>query len=292
MADPESESSSFNHSANQPTSSSPTVDDLLGGQSPSTDDQLTKRVSAKGSSDIFGEYSTTSSAPKMTPIPLAPSFISGRGRCFVAAELIYWRNMFVSTVVFVVGNIFFLAITVGKKSVISVLSYAFMIQLALSFVYVNFSKLFVGFLGPDFVGTPTLGKPYVTKESLSKYLETSSQLINSSIDQVKIALFCVDNMFTLKLLAFFYFLSLLGRLISTSTLGYLVFLYTFTVPVIYEHFNKEIDEFVVLVKTRIYEVVKPLRQKVQQHLKQLTDRCPPRIRPHLQRALGMNVKVE
>ncbi|GJD10627.1 Reticulon-3-A [Galdieria sulphuraria] len=263
MADPESESSSFNHSANQPTSSSPTVDDLLGGQSPSTDDQLTKRVSAKGSSDIFGEYSTTSSAPKMTPIPLAPSFISGR-----AAELIYWRNMFVSTVVFVVGNIFFLAITVGKKT------------------------LFVGFLGPDFVGTPTLGKPYVTKESLSKYLETSSQLINSSIDQVKIALFCVDNMFTLKLLAFFYFLSLLGRLISTSTLGYLVFLYTFTVPVIYEHFNKEIDEFVVLVKTRIYEVVKPLRQKVQQHLKQLTDRCPPRIRPHLQRALGMNVKVE
>lgn len=162
--------------------------------------------------------------------------------------------MFVSTVVFVVGNIFFLAITIGKKSVISVLSYAFMIQLALSFVYVNFSKLFVGFLGPDFVGTPTLGKPYVTKDSLSKYLETSSRFINSTIDQVKIALFCVDNMFTLKLLAFFYFLSLVGKLISTSTLGYLVFLYTFTVPVIYQHFNKEIDEFVVFVKIRIHEV--------------------------------------
>ncbi|KAK4527374.1 hypothetical protein GAYE_SCF39G5296 [Galdieria yellowstonensis] len=287
MADPESESSSHNHSSNQPTNpSSPSVDDLLGGQSPSEVDSLTRTESAKGTSDAVGEYTTTYGT-KHTPIPLAPSFISGK-----AAQLIYWRNIFVSSVVFVVGNIFFLTITVGKKSVISVLSYAFMIQLGLSFVYVNFSKLFVGFLGPDFVGTPTLGRPYVTKESLSKYLETSSKLINTSIDQIKIALFCVDNMFTLKLLGFFYFLSWVGKWMSTATMMYLVFLYTFTVPVIYEHFHKEVDEFVVFVKARIHEVLRPLVQTVQQQLKQGIDRCPPRVRPHLRHAFGIEEKVE
>jgi hypothetical protein len=80
MADPESESSSHNHSSNQPTNpSSPSVDDLLGGQSPSDVDSLTRTESAKDTSDAVGEYTTTYGT-KHTPIPLAPSFISGKGK--------------------------------------------------------------------------------------------------------------------------------------------------------------------------------------------------------------------
>eukprot|EP00871_Galdieria_phlegrea_P003927 jgi/Galph1/4535/GphlegSOOS_G3161.1 len=283
MADPQSETSSFNHSSKQPAhQSSHSVEDLLGGDSPSTDDALTKRTSAKGTSDLLGEFSTTSSDLQTNPLPVVPSFVSGR-----AAQLIYWKNIFVTAAVFVMGNIFFLAITVGKKSVISVVSYAFMIQLGLSFVYVNCSKFMVGFLGPEFVGAPTLGKPYVTKESLSKYLEPTAQVVNAIIDQVKKALFCMDNMLTLKLLLFFYALSVVGRFFTTATLAYLLFLYIFTVPVAYEHFHKEIDEIVVLAKKRIHQVVKPVRQKIRSQVKELVDRCPPRIRPHLKQALGL-----
>jgi len=173
---------------------------------------------------------------------------------FVVRDLLAWNNVYLSAAVFVAGNILFLLLLLDKVSLVSLLSYVAMLELALSFVFVQCSNLFVGFLGSEFYSPPSLGKPYVTEESLSQQLDQLIPLINSAIDEWKKILFCTDNRRTLKLWFTAYILAKLGRFLSFMSLLYLCFLYFFTVPIMYHTFQELVDSTYQKVETIAYQV--------------------------------------
>jgi len=200
-------------------------------------------------------------------------------------DLLAWNNVYLSAAVFVAGNILFLLLLLDKVSLVSLLSYVAMLELALSFVFVQCSNLFVGFLGSEFYSPPSLGKPYVTEESLSQQLDQLIPLINSAIDEWKKILFCTDNRRTLKLWFTAYILAKLGRFLSFMSLLYLCFLYFFTVPIMYHTFQELVDSTYQKVETIAYQYWSPIQHDILLRLQKLVDQCPQRIRAVLQRHL-------
>ncbi|GJD08449.1 hypothetical protein Gasu2_27520 [Galdieria sulphuraria] len=57
-------------------------------------------------------------------------------------DLLAWNNVYLSTALFLAGNLLFLLLLLDKFSLLSLVSYVAMLELALSFVFVKCSNLF------------------------------------------------------------------------------------------------------------------------------------------------------
>ncbi|GJQ09804.1 hypothetical protein GpartN1_g1595.t1 [Galdieria partita] len=193
-------------------------------------------------------------------------------------NLLAWNNVYLSTAIFLAGNCLFLLFILGKVSLLSLIAYVAMLELALSFVFVQCSNLLVGFLGSDFYSPPSLGKSYVTEEYLSKQLDQLIPLINKAIDEWKKIIFCTDNRRTLRLCLVAYIFAKLGHVVSFLSLLYLCFLYLFTVPILYHTFQQPVDHSVSRMMAFAYECWSPIQYHLQQRLQKLVDHCPQRIR--------------
>lgn len=172
----------------------------------------------------------------------------------IVHDLLSWNNVYLSAVVFLAGNVLFLLLLLDKVTLVSLIAYVAILELALSFIFVQCSKVFVGFLGSDFYSPPSLGKPYITEEYLSQQLDHFIPMLNKAIDEWKKTIFCTDNRRTLKLCLVAYILAKLGHVMSVPALFYLCFLYFFTVPIFYHTFRTTVDHICSQVEALAYEV--------------------------------------
>jgi len=156
-------------------------------------------------------------------------------------KLFYWRDPKVTGPVFLAGNVIFIATLFYKRTLLNIFSLACMWYLIVGFAVVNLSKLAVGFVGPDFVKKPELGKQYISRALVESKLDAFIQHGNKAIDEIKKAVYCVDNSATIRYIGIAFALIIVGRLFSDMLLLYLVFLAAFIGPIVYEKNQKEID---------------------------------------------------
>jgi len=191
----------------------------------------------------------TSAASGLPKVPLnvkpaSSASVSGRIAQTTVKDVIYWKNVKVTGTLFALGNLFFFLTLVSKYTFLRVAATFTFLYFCLGFAIVNGSKAAVGFVGENAVPRPTLGGSYINKASIQEHIDDVLFLINSGIDEIKKALYCVDNVFTLKLIGFFFALSLVGRIFPDLVLAYLIFLALFLGPITYEKNQEKIDEYI------------------------------------------------
>jgi len=163
-------------------------------------------------------------------------------------DVLMWRNPYLTGLIFGTINVIFMLTLFGGYSLLRVFSSALLFYLIVAFIVVNLSKVAVGFTGKELIPPPTLGHKYIRKEVWIKHFEKAIDFGNHSIDVVRKAMYCVDNKQTLQLCGIAYALSLVGRLIPDMVLLYLAFLSVFTLPIVYETYQEDIDKYLEQLK--------------------------------------------
>mmetsp|Transcript_22539 Transcript_22539/g.37213 ORF Transcript_22539/g.37213 Transcript_22539/m.37213 type:complete len:262 (-) Transcript_22539:206-991(-) len=186
-------------------------------------------------------------------------------------DVLLWKNPYISGGIFLIGNLFFFLVTFGGYSVMSIFSYLLMLEIGISFLYVNFFAIVSNLLfkKPYRKGAsegPVGRQVYVSKSLVQKQLEALAPLFADLENTAVNTLLCTDNVLALKGLGALFVVAQVGRFFSTLTLLYLGFLGAFTLPKLYELKQKEVDEVVASGKQQLTSAYSTLQQSVIQKI--------------------------
>ncbi|TRY59985.1 hypothetical protein DNTS_010971, partial [Danionella cerebrum] len=196
---------------------------------------------------------------KVTPTSTTCSVAAS---CSVA-ELLYWRDLQRTGVVF--GASLFLLLSLSICSIISVLSY---IALALLSVTISF-RIYKGIL--QAVQKSEDGHPFkmyldkdvtIPKEMVQKYSDMGLAHLNTVIKELR-RLFLVDDLVdSLKFAVLMWILTYVGALFNGLTLLILGLIGAFSCPVIYEKHQVQIDHYYGLVNKQVKDVLGKIQAKI------------------------------
>nr|XP_055068957.1 reticulon-4a isoform X1 [Misgurnus anguillicaudatus] len=178
-------------------------------------------------------------------------------------DLMYWRDMQRTGVVFGVG--LFLLLSLSACSVISVFSY---VALALLSVTISF-RIYKGVL--QAVQKSDDGHPFkmyldkdiaVPAEMVHKYGDMSLVHVNACIKELRRLFLVEDLVDSLKFAVLMWILTYVGALFNGLTLIILGFIGAFSWPVIYEKHQAQIDHYYGLVNKQIKDIVGKVQAKI------------------------------
>lgn len=165
------------------------------------------------------------------------------------SKLFHWRDPVKSGLIFGIINFFFLLITYGEYTVLTLLCYLELVLLMVCFGFVNYVVL----KGRWIDGKRAVNNPFVTKfksstfhisrTTLVQHVDTVLDLTNLSIDLVREVYFCTNLVLTAQFAGILYGVATVGKWFGGATLIYLVLLGFFIWPRLYEEKQQEIDHF-------------------------------------------------
>jgi len=167
-----------------------------------------------------------------------------------AVEIVYWRDPIASGLLFGIINLFFLLITYGEYSVVTLVSYFFETLIIAAFGYTMYLTL-IPRLQNKPIDPPLREKVKdprfnVSAEDFQRHSDVLADLVNLFLDNLKEAVVCVDLFVTFRAAAVFYLFATLGDWFSGITLLYLASLVLFVWPRLYHEKQQEIDKAVAL----------------------------------------------
>jgi len=170
-------------------------------------------------------------------------------------ELLYWRDKVDSALVFLILNIFYYLITYGEYTVLTLFTYVLLLFHATVIVVVSLSYFW------DHCNHQELKNPLTTridrkkiqisKKHLDHHVDLFVDFVNFALDRFTYIFFVENLLDSLKYAVYIYLLSWLGELLSGIMLIFLVTLFAFLWPRVYEEKNKEIERFHNLMHNRI-----------------------------------------
>ncbi|XP_061767503.1 reticulon-4a isoform X2 [Nerophis ophidion] len=178
-------------------------------------------------------------------------------------DLLYWRDVKTTGVVFGAALLLLLSLTVC--SIVSVCSY---IGLALLSVTICF-RIYKGIL--QAIQKSDEGHPFkqylgqevaLSQDVVHKYSDLVLERLNKSICDLR-RLFLVDDLVdSIKFAVFMWILTYVGAFFNGLTLVILGVVAAFSCPIIYEKHQAQIDHYVALVNKQMKDVVEKIQAKV------------------------------
>lgn len=173
-----------------------------------------------------------------------------------ATKILYWREPITTGLLFGIFNFFFFLITWGEYTVLTLISYLLLSLLGVCFGYVNFIVFKASWTQNKKIENPFKEKFksatfHVPRDVCDKVINTIFELINHTIDELRETFYCTDHFRVLRFAGLFYFLAILGNWFSGTSLLYLVILFSFIWPRLYEEKKREIDQGFNLAKDKI-----------------------------------------
>jgi len=187
------------------------------------------------------------------------------------SQIFHWRDPVKSGLLFGIFNLFFFLLTWGEYSVVTLESYLLLALLSVCLGYANYVVLKAAWIQGKHIENPFKErfkntKFHISKETVSKHLDTIVDLINLTIDNFRDIFYCTNNFVSLQFIGYFYLAAMIGSWFSGTTIIYLVVLTLFVWPRLYEEKKKEIDQ--------LYEIVK---QQVGKYLELALSKIPPAV---------------
>nr|DAA05166.1 TPA_inf: RTN4-B2 [Gallus gallus] len=208
-----------------------------------------RRVSSSGSAD------ETLFALPATSEPLMHSS--------AVVDLLYWRDIKKTGVVF--GASLFLLLSLTVFSIVSVTAY---IALALLSVTISF-RIYKGVI--QAIQKSDEGHPFraylesdvaVSEELIQKYSSVVLGHINGTVKELR-RLFLVDDLVdSLKFAVLMWVFTYVGALFNGLTLLILALISLFSVPVIYERHQAQIDHYLGLVNKNVKDAMAKIQAKI------------------------------
>lgn len=180
-----------------------------------------------------------------------------------AKELVYWRDIKKSAVVFASG--FLLLLSFALFSLVSIVSYVSLIALSISVSFVVYKKVLQAVQKtPD--GHPF--KEYLEKDvsppvdKIHEWADIATDHLNNVLRELRRLFLVEDVVDTLKMALLLWVMTYIGDWFNGMTLIILAFVGAFTVPKFYETFQVQIDNYIGIVKARVAETYDLLKDKV------------------------------
>ncbi|KAM7173296.1 reticulon-4 isoform 3-T4 [Macrochelys suwanniensis] len=204
--------------------------------------------------------------PARSPLPAHPAAAPRRrgssSGCAVV-DLLYWRDIKKTGVVF--GASLFLLLSLTVFSIVSVTAY---IALALLSVTISF-RIYKGVI--QAIQKSDEGHPFrayletdvaVSEELVQKYSNAALGHINGTVKELR-RLFLVDDLVdSLKFAVLMWVFTYVGALFNGLTLLILALISLFSVPVIYERHQAQIDHYLGLVNKTARDAVTKIQAKI------------------------------
>ncbi|KAM6462355.1 reticulon-4 isoform 3-T3 [Liasis olivaceus] len=205
--------------------------------------------------------------PRSAPLPPKreePSAAKkGAAPASPVVDLLYWRDIKKTGVVF--GASLFLLLSLTVFSIVSVVAY---IALALLSVTISF-RIYKGVI--QAVQKSDEGHPFraylnkdvaVSEELIQKYSHAALGHLNSMVKELR-RLFLVDDLVdSLKFAVLMWVFTYVGALFNGLTLLILALISLFSIPVIYEKHQAQIDHYVELVNKNVKDAVAKVQAKI------------------------------
>ncbi|XP_041108989.1 reticulon-1-A-like isoform X4 [Polyodon spathula] len=205
--------------------------------------------------------SSSSGFSNETIFPSAPS--EPLMQSFAVVDLLYWRDIKKTGVVF--GASLFLLLSLTVCSIVSVFSY---LALALLSVSITF-RIYKGIL--QAVQKSDEGHPFkayldsdvaVSEEVVHKYSDAALGHINCALKELRHLFLVEDLVDSLKFAVLMWILTYVGALFNGLTLLILALISLFSIPVIYERHQAQIDHYLALVNNQVKDIVAKIQAKV------------------------------
>ncbi|XP_017316703.1 reticulon-4b isoform X3 [Ictalurus punctatus] len=178
-------------------------------------------------------------------------------------ELLYWRDVKNSGIVF--GASLLLLLSLSVCSIISVLSY---VALALLSVTISF-RIYKGVL--QAIQKSDEGHPFklylekdvsLPDEVVRKYSDIALGRINTAINELRHLFLVEDLVDSLKFAVLMWILTYVGALFNGLTLLILGLVALFTCPIVYEKHQAQIDHYIALVRNQVKDIVGKIQAKI------------------------------
>ncbi|XP_051472026.1 reticulon-4 isoform X2 [Apus apus] len=197
------------------------------------------------------------------PEPAAAPRRRGSSSGSAVVDLLYWRDIKKTGVVF--GASLFLLLSLTVFSIVSVVAY---IALALLSVTISF-RIYKGVI--QAIQKSDEGHPFraylesdvaVSEELIQKYSNVVLGHVNGTVKELR-RLFLVDDLVdSLKFAVLMWVFTYVGALFNGLTLLILALISLFSVPVIYERHQAQIDHYLGLVNKNVTDAMAKIQAKI------------------------------
>nr|XP_032820800.1 reticulon-3-like isoform X2 [Petromyzon marinus] len=199
---------------------------------------------------------------RIIPAPLSSSS-SSCSAAHAVLDLLYWRDIKTSAAVF--GGSLLLLLSLTQFSVVSVLAYLTLAVLSVTISYRVYKSVlqavqktedghpFREYLDADLAMSP---------ETAQKYVDTALAHVNCQLRHLRRLFLVHDLVDSIKFAVVLWLLTYVGALFNGLTIVILALIGAFTVPMVYEKYQVQIDQQVGMVRKHVGEVVEKVQAMI------------------------------
>eukprot|EP00062_Callorhinchus_milii_P018056 gi/632971118/ref/XP_007902015.1/ PREDICTED: reticulon-1 isoform X2 [Callorhinchus milii] len=195
--------------------------------------------------------------------PVAPERLLRLLSKQTAIDLLYWRDIKQTGIVF--GSVLLLLFSLTQFSVVSVIAYLALAALSATISFRIYKSVLQAVQKTD-EGHPF--KAYLdmdtnlSEEQIQKYADSALVYVNSTVKELRRLFLVHDLVDSLKFAVLMWLLTYVGALFNGLTLLIMAVVSMFTLPVVYEKYQAQIDQYLGLVRTHVNSVVGKIQAKI------------------------------
>ncbi|XP_062406546.1 reticulon-1b isoform X3 [Sardina pilchardus] len=181
----------------------------------------------------------------------------------VAMELLYWRDLKQSGLLF--GSVLLLLFSLTQFSVVSVGAYLALAALSATISFRVYKSVLQAVQKTD-EGHPF--KSYLdmeislSQDQMQRYAENVQYYLNSMLKELRRLFLVQDLVDSLKFAVLMWLLTYVGALFNGLTLLIMAVVSMFSMPVVYEKYQAQIDQYLGLIRTQVNSVVGKIQEKI------------------------------
>ncbi|XP_067894928.1 reticulon-1a isoform X2 [Heterodontus francisci] len=178
-------------------------------------------------------------------------------------DLLYWHDIKQTGIVF--GSLLLLLFSLTQFSVVSVIAYLALAALSATISFRIYKSVLQAVQKTD-EGHPF--KAYLdldatlSEEQIQKYADSALVYVNSTVKELRRLFLVQDLVDSLKFAVLMWLLTYVGAIFNGLTLMIMAVVSMFTLPVVYEKYQAQIDQYLGLVRTHINSVVAKIQAKI------------------------------
>ncbi|XP_075782442.1 reticulon-1 isoform X3 [Pelodiscus sinensis] len=180
-----------------------------------------------------------------------------------AIDLLYWRDIKQTGILF--GSILLLLFSLTQFSVVSVIAYLALAALSATISFRIYKSVLQAVQKTD-EGHPF--KAYLememslSQDQIQKYTDCLQLYVNSTVRELRRLFLVQDLVDSLKFAVLMWLLTYVGALFNGLTLLIMAVVSMFTLPVVYDKYQAQIDQYLGLVRTHINTVMAKIQAKI------------------------------
>ncbi|XP_077180069.1 reticulon-1 isoform X1 [Paroedura picta] len=221
-------------------------------------DRIAQKKAADGAAAAASSQLPSKGSVARGPWP-SPPFLNKQK----AIDLLYWRDIKQTGIVF--GSVLLLLFSLTQFSVVSVIAYLALAALSATISFRIYKSVLQAVQKTD-EGHPF--KNYLememslSPEQIQKYTDCLQLYVNNTVKELRRLFLVQDLVDSLKFAVLMWLLTYVGALFNGLTLLIMAVVSMFTLPVVYDKYQAQIDQYLGLLRTHVNTVVAKIQAKI------------------------------